>query len=81
MDKASVFGTEDSRFDPCVGITILFFFTFTGHGATPRVVSYVLAKFHIDPSSVEASGGLKASIDACQKLLQTTFPGWGHVEH
>ena len=36
-----------------------------------RVVSYVLAKFHIDPCSAEASGGLKASIDGAKNFSET----------
>ena len=68
MDKAPVYGTGDSRFDPWQDQFL--FFHFQGHGATPRVVSYVLAKFHIDPSSVEASAGVGAA--ACDAFGKKT---------
>ena len=59
---------------------ISFLFHFQGHEGTSRVVSYVLAKFHIDPSSVEASGGLDGEHRCMPKLLQTNNISWRRVQ-
>ena len=56
-------------------------FLFETHGSTSRVVSYVLAKFHIDPCSAEASEGLNASIEGAKNFSETPFERRGITDH